>query len=223
VPKNTELASKEELIDAAYQHLTKSWYNLKDVVSVLGTLTAIITAVISLYISSQGQIKAVEAKAKAGDAFIAAENAKTKAGDAKTKAGDAFIAAENAKTKAGDATAKAGDAFIVAEELERDRHKAAVDVAKPIEKIFVYTSTFFVGKRDNAFADARRTQKVLDEAGIKLKSKVYVRDDKKRWAVVIGDPAKKIDAQDLINKLKKTANLSAYPNVAKRWKLDINN
>ncbi len=200
--KNTELASKEELIDAAYQHLTKPWYNLKEVVSVLGTLTAIITAVISLSISYQGQIKA---------------------GDAEDKAGNAFTVAEDAKAKAGDAETKAGDSFIVAEELERDKNQTAVDLAEPIEKIFVYTSTFFVGKRDNAFADARKTQKVLDEAGIKLKSRVYVRDDKKRWAVVIGNPAKKSDAQILINTLKENANLSAYPNTAKRWKLDINN
>ena len=168
--KKTELASKEELIDAAYRHFTKPWYkDLKQFISIVGTLAAIITSYTSLYISIQGQDKARLA-------------------------------------------------VQAATELGHDLSAKAVETTQSLDDIFVYTATYFTGQRDAAIKDANSTQIKLDEAKIDMKATVYVREDNKRWAVVIDKPTSKDQAQNIINKLRKEAKLSAYPNPATKWR-----
>ena len=168
------LATFEQLVDARYQSLTKPWYkDFKQFISVVGVLAAIVTSFASLYISMQGQTKAVKA-------------------------------------------------VQIASDLGHDISIISSKVAQPLSDIFVYTSTFFSGQKEAAIKDAIKTRRLLKSAGIVYDVNVFERADKNRWAVVIGNPKSKKEANQVIKLLKEKINLSGYPNPSEGWnKIEI--
>jgi len=97
--------------------------------------------------------------------------------------------------------------------------QSQVSRAEDSDLVFFYSATYFAGQRQMAFDDAEKTKQLLAKQQIQQAVTVYERADGERWAVVIGVPRPKKEANAFMRQLRSAGGPKVTPNPVANWTL----